>query len=145
MENMSSIRWGRVASAGLFGELFPFLLLAVAASIYGAVTLVPEDEIRRFAERAGDFVGPVGGAAATFVAARWAARGTTRPVTHGLLVGGLVLLLGAAVIVAADASFRALFVASYATKLLAGWLGGRVAHRSQQADRMGADAQTSAS
>src|SRR5688572_13245834 len=129
-EKKDRIHWARIAGAGFVAELAPFLLLVIVASLYGVfVKGVSEPDIQRFAERAGDFVGPIGGAVSAFVCARWAASRSTRPVLHGVLVGVVLAILGSTFLVAYGASFRWLFILSYGGKLsaasLGGWLGAR--------------------
>ena len=65
-----------------------------------------------------------------FLGALWVSRGlTSGHVLHGTLFGLLYALLDAAIIVAMQAPFAWLFVASDAGKLLAGIAGGLVAAR----------------
>jgi hypothetical protein len=129
----NTIHWLRIIGAGFVAELAPFMVLIVVASAYGALAHgTSEADIQRFAERAGDFIGPLGGAATTFFSARWAAARTTRPVLHGVLVGVLVTILGCVILLGFGASFRWLFVLSYTAKLAAGWLGGHTARRQSQ-------------
>jgi hypothetical protein len=119
-----NLRWKRIVVGAFVAELAPFLLLVIVASIYGAVANVSsEAEITAFAERAGTFIGPIGGAIAAFLCARRAVRGSTHPLLSGALLGGIVAVLGITFLVAMRAPFRWIFVFSYTGKLIAACMG----------------------
>ena len=128
MPATSGIRIGRIALATIAGELTPIVVLIVVVLIYEMKGVDPETR-QAFADRAGMWIGPIVGAISTFGFAFWAARGTDRPLQHGLLVGVAVALLDAVLIFGSGAKFIPLFAASWTGKILAGVSAGVLAAR----------------
>ncbi len=78
-----------------------------------------------FAERLGRWVGPIGGALCSFLAAFYVARPlTSESKTNGVAVGGGLAVLDIVLLVASHAPFQWLFVVSNLGKILAGYIGG---------------------
>ena len=78
-----------------------------------------------FAERLGRWVGPVGGALCSFLAAFCVARPlTSGRITNGVAVGVFLAVLDVVLLVASQAPFQWLFVISNLGKILAGYIGG---------------------
>ena len=103
------------------------MILVLIVAIFG-----PRDQAQAqaYAEKHGQWVGPLAGVALSFVGALWVSRGlTSGHLLHGTLFGAIYALIDAALIVAAQAPFMWLFVASDGGKLLAGIAGGLVAAR----------------
>ena len=128
MPGTSGIRIGRITLATIAGELTPILLLVVVVLIYETQGVDPQAR-QAFAERVGMWLGPIAGAIATFGFGFLAARGTDRPLLHGVLVGIAVALLDAVIIFASGSKFIPLFAASWAGKILAGVAAGLLAAR----------------
>jgi AraC-like DNA-binding protein len=77
-----------------------------------------------FARSGGRWMGPIGGALATFFAAGWAAAGSERPLWIAAWVGGLVAAFGALVLSGTTAGIEWIHGVSYAGKMLAALLAG---------------------
>jgi hypothetical protein len=101
---------GRVLIAAVIAEAVPIILLVVLVALFG-----PKDQAaaQAYAERLGQWVGPIAGTLMCFLVGRWVARAaTTRPVLHGSAVGLLSALIDSAILIASGAAFQWLFVAS---------------------------------
>jgi hypothetical protein len=123
------IRWIRMIAGAIAAEVLAILILVCLVAIFG-----PKDygQAQAFAEKLGAWVGPLAGVVLSFVTALWVCRGLTGGhLLHGFLFGLIYATLDAAIIVAMQAPFAWLFVASDAGKLLAGIAGGLVAARSR--------------
>ena len=126
-ESMKRI-WLRLTVGALIAEMAPIVLLVALVAALGPGTTEGDQEL---ATRLGDWVGPLGGALATFLVARWVVRGLPQAhVFWGAMLGLLVALLDVTLLVAAGSPFRWLFVASAAGRVIAGALGGHVSSRS---------------
>ena len=83
-----------------------------------------------FAERLGRWVGPVGGALCSFLAAFCVARPlTSGNKTNGVAVGFFLAVVDVVLLVASHAPFQWLFVGSNLGKILAGYIGGVASSR----------------
>jgi hypothetical protein len=83
-----------------------------------------------FAERLGRWVGPIGGAVCSFLAAFCVARHlTSGRITNGVAVGVFLAVLDVVLLVASQAPFQWLFVVSNLGKILAGYIGGVASFR----------------
>jgi hypothetical protein len=119
------IRWIRLVAGPIAAEVTAILILICLVAIFGPNNYA---QAQAFAEKLGAWVGPLAGVVLSFVGALWVSRGlTSGHLLHGFLFGLLYAMLDAALIVAAQAPFAWLFVASDAGKLLAGIAGGLVA------------------
>ncbi len=122
-----TIRWLRLLGAAIVAEIIPIGLLVVLVAIFGPTDAT---EAQEYATSLGAWVGPLGGALATFVLALWVARPLVAGhVLHGVLLGVFVALLDAGLLVAGSTGFQWLFVFSGVGRILAGALGGYVAFR----------------
>lgn len=123
------LRWFRLILTAVAVEVAAILALVILVALFG-----PKDPAaaQAFAPRLGAWVGPIGGALFTFLAAWWLARRVdVGAVAHGIALGALVALIDIALLVASGAEFQWLFVASNAAKIAAGALGGWLAKRSR--------------
>jgi hypothetical protein len=123
------IRWIRLVAGAIAAEVIAILILICIVAIFG-----PKDygQAQAFAEKLGVWVGPLAGVVLSFLGALWVSRGLpSGHLLHGSLFGLLYAMLDAAIIVAMQAPFAWLFVASDGGKLLAGIAGGLLAARSR--------------
>lgn len=119
----------RLIVAAVVVEFAAILALVLLVAVFG-----PKDSAAAqvFAARLGTWVGPIGGALFTFLAAWWLGRrDAAGGLGQGIALGALVALIDIALLVAGGAAFQWLFVASNAAKLAAGALGGGLAARSR--------------
>ena len=128
-----NIRWLRILGAAVVAEIIPIVLLVGIVAIFG-----PTDsaQAQDFAARLGTWVGPIGGALATFLLAIWVARPLKADhMLHGGLLGLFVALLDGGLLIASATEFQWLFVFSGLGRIVAGLLGGYVtAVRSKKND-----------
>jgi hypothetical protein len=123
------IRWGRIIIAGVTVEVAAIAVLVAIVAIFG-----PHDaaQAQAYAERLGQWVGPIGGAILCFVGGFWVSRkSSSSRVLHGVLVGTATAVIDAALLVAMWVPFQLLFVVSNTGKVLAGGLGGWIASRNE--------------
>lgn len=121
------IRWGRLIVGAIAAEAIPIVLLVAIVAMAG-----PDEasEAQEYANKLGKWVGPVGGAIATFLLAIWATRTLSENfVLHGVILGALVALIDAVLLIASGAPFEWLFVFSGAGRVVAGLLGGYLVSR----------------
>ena len=120
------MRWGRIILAVVLAEVAAVLVLVLIVAVLG-----PSESAAAaaYAQRLGRWVGPIGGGAATFLAALWAARGNsaTAATQVGLWVGVLAAALDVAILVLSGAGFEWLLVLSNGIRIGAGFIGGRLA------------------
>jgi hypothetical protein len=122
------IRWIRLIAGGVTAEVLAILVLIIVVAIFG-----PKDQAQAqaYAEKLGQWVGPLAGVVLSFLGALWVSRGLdTGHLLHGFLFGLVYALVDVALLVAMQAPFMWLFVASDGGKVLAGLAGGLVAARS---------------
>lgn len=121
------------------GSVFRLLALAVLIEASAVLVLVaivavfgPADPLasQAFAQRLGDWVGPIAGFLLCFGGGWFVTRRLSAGhVTRGLLLGALVATIDIAILAASGSGFRLLFVVSNAGRMVAGSLGGLVASR----------------
>jgi hypothetical protein len=124
------LRLGRVLVAAVIAEAIPIILLVVLVALFG-----PRERAaaQAYAERLGQWVGPIGGTLMCFLTARWTVRALrARQVLYGSAVGLLAAFIDVAILIASGATFQWLFVASNFGRLLAGTLGAFTASRRSQ-------------
>src|SRR5262245_127603 len=122
--------WVSIPPGGVLAEAAAVLALVLIVALVGpadaAAALV-------YAERLGQWVGPIGGAAAAFVAAFVVARGASGlELASGTAVGIAAATVDVAILAASRAPFQPLFIVSNAARILAGGAGGWLAARSHQ-------------
>jgi hypothetical protein len=123
------IRWIRLIAGAIAAEILAILVLVVLVAIFGPKN---QAEAEAYAQRLGQWVGPLAGVVLSFLGAIWVSRGlTSGRLLHGFLFGLIYALVDVALLVAMQAPFMWLFVASDGGKLLAGIAGGLVAARSR--------------
>ena len=121
------IRWIRLIAGAIAAEVLAILILVALVAIFG-----PRNQAgaEAYAEKLGQWVGPLAGIVLSFLGALWVSRGLTDGhFLHGFLFGLIYALVDVALLVAMQAPFMWLFVASDGGKLLAGIVGGLVAAR----------------
>ena len=117
-----SVRWGRVTIGRIIAEFAVILILIALVATFG-----PSEpaSAQAFAERLGRWVGPIGGALSSFLAAFCVARPlTSGNKTNGVAVGFFLAVVDVVLLVASNAPFQRLFVGSNLGKILAGYIGG---------------------
>jgi hypothetical protein len=122
------IRWIRIITGAILAEVAAILVLICIVALFG-----PKDQAQAqaYAERHGQWVGPLAGLVFSFLGALWVNRGlTSGHLLHGFLFGLVYALVDVGLLVAAQAPFMWLFVASDGGKVLAGVAGGFIAARS---------------
>ncbi len=128
-----SNRWARAVIAIFLAEAAPILALIIAVAVFG-----PHDAAgdQAFAERMGAFIGPIGGALFTFLAAFWATRILpSGKIAAGAAIGAGVVAIDALILVAGGVGFIWLFALSWAGRLIAGTAGGLLAGAVESEDR----------
>lgn len=117
--------WIRLLIAAISAEALPIMLLIALVALLGPGNAA---EDQAYAAKLGAWVGPLGGAIATFFLAIWVARPFLRgQVVYGTLLGVLVALLDAGLLMATATPFQWLFVISGVGRVVAGTIGGYVA------------------
>jgi hypothetical protein len=128
MHDKSGVRWGRVIVAGLLTEIGVVLIIVAAVTAYRYVASPSEAEYQTFADRAGFYVGVVGGALLAFLFSLWVSRALRADfLVNGLLVGGVGVLLHVVLFVASKSEFQSAYLVADALKLAGGALGGYLA------------------
>jgi hypothetical protein len=122
---MKAYRWLRIILAAIAVEVAAIVAVFVVVAIFGPNTQAAATE---YANKVGEWVGPIAGAIFSLIAAWLVARSVPeRRVAHGVLVGCVVALIDVLLLVGMAASFRWLFVASDAAKIGAAFIGGSLA------------------
>jgi hypothetical protein len=123
----SQIRWGRTIAAALLSELGVIAILLAVTLTY-KLLIAPGrswDEYQRFGEAAGYYVAPAASGLTTFLSVFWVARKLTANfVINGTLVGVIAVVLTAGFLFGAKPEDRLMYIASYAIRIFAGYLGG---------------------
>ncbi len=117
----------RILGLAIAVEALTIILLVVIVMAFGPSEAA---EAEAFAQRHGQWVGPVGGFAFTLGGA-WVAsrRLTERHVATGLLLGATVATVDIILLLESSADFEVVFVVSNLGRLVAGALGGWLASR----------------
>ncbi len=118
--------FARSAGAVIAAEIAPVLLLVLLVALVGGQAAEAPETL---ANRLGQWVGPLAGAAATMLAAWWAVRPSPRKIAHGAGIGLAVAALDASIVLAGGIAFEWLFAASWAGRVAAGAAGGTLASR----------------
>jgi hypothetical protein len=133
MARTFDLRWGRVVVAGVVATVLAFAVVFLVVAVYAASLATqaqgaPDpDQIARFAEGTGAWLGPVlallfTAGAAWLVARSVASEAATR---HGLVVG----LVVAVVDLALGGPFGVGALVGFVLTVGAGWMGGRLGKR----------------
>ncbi|MFN2508851.1 MAG: hypothetical protein ABR589_08775 [Chthoniobacterales bacterium] len=119
------IAWVRLILAAIAAEACAILILVAAVALFGPGE---PNAAQLFAERLGRFVGPIAGTllglAGGYLIAR---RLNSGQLLHGALFGVVFAATDVVLLLAAQAAFEWLFVASNATRIVSGTLGGMLA------------------
>lgn len=121
------LRFGRILIAAVIAESVPIILLIALVALFG-----PREQVaaQSYAERLGQWVGPIGGTLMCLLAAWWLARSLSAShLIHGLMVGLAAALIDIALAYAAGAAFQWIFVASNLGRVLGGAVGGVAGRR----------------
>ena len=121
------IRWIRLIAGAIAAEITAILILVLIVAIFG-----PRDQAQAqaYAEKLGQWVGPLAGVVLSFLGAIWVSRGlASGRLLHGFLFGLIYALVDVALLVAMKPPFMWLFVVSDGGKFLAGIAGGFIAAR----------------
>jgi hypothetical protein len=87
-------------------------------------------EYEQFGELAGYYVAPTAGAIFTFLVVMWMARKLASGfIIHGVLVGVVSVLLTVGFVATARPEHRVMYLIAFALRIVAGYVGGRVAQR----------------
>lgn len=126
----SRIRWGRLIAAAVLSELGVITVL-MAVTIAYTFSISPGHsfaDYQRFGERAGYYVAPVASGLTTFLSVLWLARKlTSHFILNGTLVGVAATILTAGFLFGAKPEDRLMYMASFAIRIIAGYLGGLAA------------------
>jgi hypothetical protein len=131
------LKWGRVVLAGVVATVLAFAVVFLVVTVYAASLAAQAqgapnpDQIARFAEGTGAWLGPVlallfTAGAAWSVARSVASGAATR---HGLAVGLVVGLVVAVADLAFGGSLGVGALVGFVLTVGAGWLGGRLGKR----------------
>ena len=115
----------------LAAELAPILVLVLAMFFVG--TAQGGQPSQATASAWGAWIGPIFGALFTGFFAYRLARGSNRPGAFGLAFGVSVAMLDLGLIATQGAPFQWLFAVSAMSRLVSGWVGGRMAQRRNRA------------
>ena len=119
----------RLLGLAVLLEAAAVVVLVLIVAVFG-----PSDAegSQAFAQRLGDWVGPIAGFVLCF-GGGWlvSRRLTTGQVARGLLLGSLVAAIDVSILIASGSAFRLLFVLSNLGRLVAGALGGFMARSHQ--------------
>ena len=126
-----SIRWGRVILAAILSEfaVFAVLLSVIYSHQYLFAPGRTADEYSAFNETASYYLAPISAGIAAFALAFWAARRAPAPVTTGMMVGILAVILSISFIFLAKPEDRLMYGVSYLLRLAGGYSGGVLAQR----------------
>jgi hypothetical protein len=116
---------GRTVIAALFIEALAIALLFVLVALFG-----PNDRVaaQAYAERLGQWEGPISGAVLCFLGGWWLTRSlSSGHFLNGLILGAVVAVIDIALLVLSGAAFQFVFVVSNGMRLGAAALGGWLA------------------
>ena len=124
------IRWGRIIAAAVFSELGVIAILLASTLVY-AYLLSPgaaRGDFQQLGARVGGYVAPPAGGLAVFLSVLWLARKLdNRFVAHGTLAGVAAVVLASGFLFSARPEDRLMYAASFAIRILGGYLGGLTA------------------
>jgi hypothetical protein len=131
------LKWGRIVLAGVAATVLAFAVVSVVVAVYAASLAAQAqgapnpDQIARFAEGTGAWLGPVLALLFTVGAAWLVARSVASGVAsrHGLAVGLVVGLVAAVTDLAFGGSLGVGALVGFVLTVGAGWLGGRLGKR----------------
>lgn len=129
---LAGIRWKRVLIGAVLSEVGVIAILLAVIAAYGRVFApgMTEAQFQTLGERAGYYVAPAAGTVTTFLIVLWVGRGLDSSyVANGVMVGAVSVLLTSPFLFMARPGDRAMYVAAFALRIAAGYLGGRVAHK----------------
>lgn len=118
----TGFRWKRWVIGVFAAEAIPIVTLVVLVALLGPGEPASDQE---FAQTLGSWVGPIGGAVATFALSLWVLKPLSeKHLRYGALFGLAVAVLDAGLIVAGGSAFQWLFVVSQLGRVVAGFIGG---------------------
>jgi hypothetical protein len=119
------VKIGRTIIAAVVIEAITIALLFVLVALFG-----PNDAAaaQAYAERLGQWVGPIGGAVFCFLGGWWLTRNlSSGQVLNALILGAVVALIDIALLILSTAPYRIVFVVSNCGRLAAAAVGGWLA------------------
>lgn len=121
------VRWVRLILGAIAAEVGAIVALVCVVALFGPKEA---NEAQRYAEKMGQWVGPIAGAIFSFLGAFWIGHSLTRGhLVHGLLFGVFVAAVDVSLLVAMRARFEWLFVILDVGKVAAAVMGGLLAGR----------------
>lgn len=118
------MNWPRFLIAVFLAEAIPVALLVAVVAALGPSEAA---EASAFAESVGAWLGPIAGAVCVFAFSYWVAAASPKPLMAGLWVGVAVAALDGGILVASGVAFEWRYVAANMVRVVAGWVGGRLA------------------
>jgi len=132
-------RWLRAIGYGLLAEVATIvtIILVVMAYKYVFARGLSDPEYAAFGQRAGGYIGVVGGAIYTYIFARWLMpRLSSRFTEHGMVVALAAIALSIAGSIAGHQGVPVAYIAASILKIVAGATAGFVYSRSVAVNRM---------
>ncbi|HMG96825.1 MAG TPA: hypothetical protein VK565_11015 [Gemmatimonadaceae bacterium] len=132
-------RWLRAIGYGLLAEVATIvtIILVVMAYKYVFARGLSDPEYAAFGQRAGGYIGVVGGAIYTYIFARWLMpRLSSRFSEHGMVVALAAIALSIAGSIAGHQGVPVAYIAASILKIVAGATAGFVYSRSVAVNRM---------
>jgi hypothetical protein len=121
------IRWGKLVVGAVAAEIAAILILVCLVAILGPKEA---NAAQAYAEKLGRWVGPLAGTGLSFIGALWVGRTlASGHLVHGVLFGFSMAIIDTVLLLAMQAPFEWIFVASNAGKVFAGVAGGLVSAR----------------
>jgi hypothetical protein len=123
----AGIRWGRVIAAAVTSEAAVIAVMLVILAAYASLIAPGRTpaEYQQFGARIGYSVAPAASGVFTFLMALWVARKlTSHFVVNGLLVGVCAVIVSAGFLFTARPEERTMYLASFAVRIVGGYLGG---------------------
>jgi hypothetical protein len=130
----SPISWGRIVIAAVASEVAVMAVLMVLVLGYRFLIAPghPASDYTAFNDAAGYYVAPPAAGLAALFGALWVCRtASARFVLNGTLVGLMAVLLTGALVFFAKPEDRLMYGVSYILRVIGGWIGGMIAHRSR--------------
>jgi hypothetical protein len=124
---VNRLRWGRIALAAVAAEILGVLVLVALVAVFGP----PGFEVATpFAQRLGQWVGPISGFLLCGAGGYWVARGASRgPIANGVGVGIAGAVLDLATGFTLGGTLNLLAAVSNFGRIVGGALGGWLASR----------------
>src|SRR6476659_2740361 len=129
-EGKFTIAWKRVVLGAFLSEVAVTGVISIIFVVHSIVSgsALTDAQSQEFGQLAGYYAAAPAALVATFLFAFWAARKLqTNVIANGVLVGVLATVLTAGMIVTAKPEHRLMYIASFAMRIVGGYLGGLAA------------------